>query len=31
MNENNKLVVYAKLDKIMKDNLYPSAAILYDI
>ena len=31
MNEKDKLVVYAKLDKIMKDNLYPSAAILYDL
>ena len=31
MNENNKLVVYAKLDKIMKDNLYPSASVLFDL
>jgi len=30
MNE-NKLVVYKRLDKIMEDNLYPSATILYQL
>ena len=30
MNE-NKLVVYKRLDKIMEDNLYPSSTILYQL
>jgi hypothetical protein len=27
----NKIVVYKQLDKIMKDNLYPSTQVLYEI